>query len=166
MYRPVASAYEGRRSYGQAGHFKAGEFEVRRCHANLLERIVLGFYRWASFYGEEPLKPLAILLLTIFIPALLYFFNGVPESILQKGAQNFKYFHYEPYFGEGLKFSLQPLWDFIKSIALSFQACFPVKTTLVDQLAGWCAYLPPLQRGLSAIFTAFLLFALRRKARR
>lgn len=165
MYRAVASAYEGRRRYGQAGHFKAGEFEVRRSHTNLLERIVLAFYRCISFYGEEPLKPLAILLLIIFVPAIAYFFTGVPESVLEKGAQSFRYFHYQ-LCSEDLKFSLQPVADFLKSLSLSFQACLPVKTTLVESLCGWLSFLPALQRGLFAIFTAFLLFALRRKARR
>ena len=75
MYRQVASSYESRRRYGMAGHFKAGEFEVRRYHANILERVILAIYRWISFYGEEVIKPLILLVLVLpLTTALIYLF--------------------------------------------------------------------------------------------
>jgi len=88
MYRAVATSYESRQRYGSAGPFKVGEFEMRRnynfiwrkgwFHIPKLERIFLTLYRWASFYGEEPLKPLFLILIILFItPYVYYIFQSI-----------------------------------------------------------------------------------------
>jgi hypothetical protein len=168
-YRQVASSYEARRRFGLAGHFKAGEFELRRqkLHRYSLERIILVIYRWVSFYGENIIHPLFLLLLTLFISATIYFFCGLPVAVLEGGTQKIVYWQYSIDCSAGnTSFSLQPVGDFCRALLLSLQACFPVKTNLVEMLNGFCAYIPAIQRGLTAIFLAFFLFALRRKAKR
>jgi len=148
MYRAVATSYESRQRYGSARPFKVGEFDMRKRmnSTTILGKFVLRAYRFFSSIGESVVKPLVGLLLIWLIPAFCYFFFGELVDV-----------------SNGL---VTTNICFTKAISLSFQACLPVKTSLVDRLVENWSWLPSLQRGLFAIFTAFFLFALRRKAKR
>jgi len=149
MYRAVASSFESRQRYGSAGPFKVGEFDMRKWmmkDVSGLERFVLRVYRFISSYGESVVKPFVWLILIWLIPAFCYSLFGElidVSNILETNSI-----------------------CFTKALSLSFQACLPVKTSLVDRLVESWSLLPSIQRGLFAIFTAFFLFALRRKAKR
>lgn len=149
MYRAVASSFESRQRYGSAGPFKVGEFDMRKWmmkDVSGLERFVLRAYRFFSSYGESVVKPLVCLLLIWLIPAFCYSLFGELIDVSKILKTN----------------SI----CFTQALSLSFQACLPVKSSLVDRLVENWSWVPLVQRGLFAIFTAFFLFALRRKVKR
>lgn len=189
MYRAVASSFESRQRYGSAGPFKVGEFDMRKWmmkDVSRLERIVLRAYRFISSYGESVVKPLVFILGLMFFSAFIYIFDGFPDPFSgEKEIINYNllcpispvkivksFFCLEDlviflyHIAKTLYYQLITIFDYIKAFFFSVYATISIGGIRLKELNGFCSFLPPIQRSFFVIFTAFFLFALRRKAKR
>lgn len=196
MYRQVASSYESRRRYGMAGHFKAGEFEIRRfrkerkdCKADknrkdtLLNRFILLVYRWTSFYGEEVFKPfmllvflvpiLSTLLITPLLNRWVFDFSLFQSFIISILSQFYNFSFFQNISLSGLS---DFFYDFFNSIPYGIKGLYSINfeiendPNLQDCLCNWQRVFVYIilffEKMLVALFTSQFIFALRRRVKR
>jgi len=81
LYEQLKKNYDDRRDYWTAGDFHYGEMEMKRLHSPSRNRLVrwshqnlglVAWYRYASDYGENYVKPFLRLLLVLALFTLIY----------------------------------------------------------------------------------------------
>lgn len=163
QYRGIARSFELREDFATAGTFKAADFDLRRRskeNSSWIERLVLRMYRVLAAYGESIMLPLTWLLLFVCIFGVCYIFLGIPLGIIE---------------GDKLKYSfsapnenpIKLAGDLVKVISYSISNCIPGGISNSPRaIPGFLSLLTSMQKFLSWITLATLIFAIRRKLKR
>lgn len=164
VYKRLRGNYQENLNYAEAGDFHIGEMEMRRKgEKNPFNKGIIQLYKLLSNYGESYWRPLAwiLLFLFLFFP-ILFMYSGI-EPVAQ--SQTSYVINYD-LDASSISLNKEKVADYLKSFVYSLSVFSLVREKQYRPIDN-CGHLwMVLESILSPVLIAFFLLALRRRFRR
>lgn len=153
--RMFEMSFDKRKNYEEAGKFHCKALELqRKMDTNLIKKLLLWLYKMSSEYGENYVRCLVLILITLLIFSITYLFTGI------------NYSGYNIWWLDGSKPKLFTDWG--SSLLYSLISSSPIRrdSEVIKSIGGWTTGFSILQAIIQTILGTLFIIGIRRKFKR